>query len=106
MSAASPANATTDAYVENPEPLRDAAVQNDPVPDAEVQLVAYRRRAEALSPGFVSATKLDALLAALRKDKRLEPGNGSALEEGARVAAEQLKGRAGERRIAFLCRGN
>lgn len=34
--AASPAHATTDAYVENPEPLRDAAVQNDPVPDAEV----------------------------------------------------------------------
>lgn len=72
------------------------------VPDAEVQLVAYRRRAEALSPGFVSATKLDALVAALRKDKRLEPGNGSALEEGARVAAEQLKGRAGERRIVLL----
>ena len=72
------------------------------VPDAEVQLVAYRRRAEALSPSFVSATKLDALLAALRKDKRLEPGNGSALEDGARVAAEQLKGRAGERRIVLL----
>lgn len=36
LSAASPANATTDASVENPEPLRDAAVQNDPVPDAEV----------------------------------------------------------------------
>ena len=36
LSAASPANATSDASVENPEPLRDAAVQNDPVPDAEV----------------------------------------------------------------------
>ena len=42
LSAASPANATTDAAVEDPEPARDAAVENDPVPDAEVLVETQR----------------------------------------------------------------
>ena len=51
------------------------------VPDAEVELVAYRRRAQRVFGTFVRATDLDAALA----KHPIALGNGSALDDGART---------------------
>jgi hypothetical protein len=51
--------------------------------------------------GFVAAKDFDARLAAARKAGKLVPGNGSALDEGARVATAALAGRKGPLRVVI-----
>lgn len=75
------------------------------VPDAEVELVLYRRAATRLFGRFVPATTLDAQLQAAGSAGKLEPGNGSALEEGARLAARALVGRKGPLRMVLVSDG-
>ncbi|MCL4227241.1 MAG: proprotein convertase P-domain-containing protein [Myxococcales bacterium] len=72
------------------------------VPDAEVELVVYRRAASRLFGAFVPARELDARLAAAVAADRLAPGNGSALDDAARVAAAALAGRPGPRRVVLV----
>ena len=71
------------------------------VPDAEAEVVLYRRRATRLFGGFVGAAEIGARLAAAAKAGELVPANGSALEDGARVAVAALAGRKGPRRIVI-----
>jgi hypothetical protein len=72
------------------------------VPDAEIELVAYRRTATRVFGGFVPATAFaDELTAAVDRGA-LALGNGSALEDGARLAATALAGRSGPKRIVVL----
>lgn len=59
------------------------------VPDAQVEVVLYRRFAERLFGRFVPVSDVPRLLASTPAD-RLAPGNGSNLELGARLAAEAL----------------
>ncbi len=72
------------------------------VPDAEVEVVLYRRVATRLFGSFVAASDLDARLAAAAKAGTLAPGNGSALDDGARVAALAIADRKGPRRIVLV----
>ncbi|HVV87280.1 MAG TPA: proprotein convertase P-domain-containing protein [Kofleriaceae bacterium] len=72
------------------------------VPDAEVEVVLYRRTATRLFGGFIAAKELDARLAAAKASGALAPGNGSALDDGARVAAAAIAGRKGPRRIVLV----
>jgi len=67
------------------------------IPDAEVELVAYRRRAERVFGAFVRATDLDAALA----KHPVKLGNGSAIDEGSRLAASLLASRSGPRRLVI-----
>jgi hypothetical protein len=72
------------------------------VPDAEVELVAYNRRAARVFGEFVPATTLDRRLGELAVLGRLAPGNGSALDAGARLAATAIAERTGARRIVLF----
>lgn len=72
------------------------------VPDAEVEVVLYRRKGERLFGGFVGAAALDERLKRARDAGKLAPGNGSALDEGARIAAAALAGRKGPLRVVML----
>ena len=72
------------------------------VPDAEVELVLYRRTATRLFGGFVPARAVGDRLAAARAAGKLAPGNGSALDAGARLAADALAGRKGPRRLVLV----
>ncbi len=72
------------------------------VPDAQVEIVLYRRFATRLFGSFAPAGDFDARVAAARKAGKLEPGNGSALDEGARLAATVLAGRSGPPRIVMV----
>ena len=72
------------------------------VPDADVQLVVYRREAKALWPAFVPAATLRDQLAGARKAGMLALGNGSALDSGLKVAAQALAKRTGPRRIIVM----
>jgi subtilisin-like proprotein convertase family protein len=67
------------------------------VPDAEVEVVAYRRRAERVFGSFVRATEVDAALAM----HPIKLGNGSAIDEGSRLAASLLATRSGPRRVVI-----
>ncbi|MCA9622193.1 MAG: proprotein convertase P-domain-containing protein [Myxococcales bacterium] len=69
------------------------------VPDASFDVVAYRRRATRLLQKFSAAPSFDQQLAAARAAGKLERENGSALDEGIRVAAEALQQRQGNRMI-------
>jgi hypothetical protein len=71
------------------------------VPDAEVEVVVYRRKAERLWNRFVPARNVPAALTKALSAGRLAPGNGSALDEGARVAAAALAGRRGPLRVVI-----
>lgn len=71
------------------------------VPDAEVELVAYRRHAARVFGTFVPAASFEAKLDAARGAGALDPGNGSALDEGARAAAAALVKRKGPLRIVI-----
>ncbi|MBK9033957.1 MAG: proprotein convertase P-domain-containing protein [Myxococcales bacterium] len=71
------------------------------VPDAEVEVVIYRRTATRLFGAFVPAAAVAARLAAARTAGRLDPGNGSALDDGARVAAAALATRRGALRLVL-----
>jgi subtilisin-like proprotein convertase family protein len=72
------------------------------VPDAEVEVIAYRRTARRIFGDFVRAPdvakRLDAALAA----KAFALGNGSALDDGAKLAATALAKRTGPRRVVLL----
>jgi hypothetical protein len=69
------------------------------VPDAEIELVAYRRHAQRVFGAFVAAKDFEAQLAAARSRGALALGNGSALDEGTRLAASLLALRHGPRRL-------
>jgi len=71
------------------------------VPDAQVEIVGYRRRAARVFGAFVAARDLPAKLAAAQKAKVFAPGNGSALEAGAVVAVQALAKRKGPLRIVI-----
>jgi len=71
------------------------------VPDAEVELVAYRRTARRVFDGFVPATDVARRLELAGSAGKLAPGNGSALDDGARVAAAALVGRKGPLRVVI-----
>jgi hypothetical protein len=63
------------------------------VPDAEVEVVVYRRAAARLFAGFVRGSDVDAKLEAAQE--ALEPGNGSALDAGVQLAVALLEQRKG-----------
>jgi Vault protein inter-alpha-trypsin domain/von Willebrand factor type A domain len=71
------------------------------LPDAEIELVAYRRKARRVFGRMVPATELPRALDDARRRGRFALGNGSALDDGARLAAEVLAGRAGPHRIVI-----
>ncbi|MBI3185384.1 MAG: VWA domain-containing protein [Myxococcales bacterium] len=73
-------------------------------PDARVEVVLFRRRAERLFGRLVPAGEVAALLAALPPE-RLAPGNGSNLDLGAAEAALALEGEGGVSRIVLLTDG-
>ena len=66
------------------------------VPDAEVEIVATRRRATRVFGRFVSVSTA---LAALARPDGFALGNGSALDDAARLATVALADRAGPRRV-------
>ena len=68
------------------------------VPDAEVELIVVRRHATRVFGAFVPAS---AALAALADPRAFALGNGSAIDEGARLAAAALADRAGPRRVVI-----
>lgn len=74
------------------------------VPDAEVQIVLYRREAKALWTSFVSAAPatLRTQIDEARKAGKLALGNGSALDAGLTLAAQSLANRTGPRRIIVM----
>jgi subtilisin-like proprotein convertase family protein len=68
------------------------------VPDAEVEVIAVRRRAARLFGGFVPAR---AAIERLGDVQGFALGNGSALDDGLRLAAAALADRAGPRRVVI-----
>ncbi|MEM7154642.1 MAG: proprotein convertase P-domain-containing protein [Myxococcota bacterium] len=72
------------------------------VPDAEAQVVLFRRVAERVTSEFLAADDLWAAMERAEGEGRLDPGNGSALENGLRLAAKALRGRRGPKRIVLL----
>jgi len=66
------------------------------VPDAEVEIIATRRRATRVFGRFVSVTEA---LAGLARRDTFALGNGSALDDAARLATVALADRTGPRRI-------
>lgn len=72
------------------------------VPDAQVELVTYRRTASRVFGRFVPASTLAVALRDASKRGAFAPGNGSALDEGARLAGAALAKRTGPRRIVLL----
>jgi subtilisin-like proprotein convertase family protein len=71
------------------------------LPDAEVELVVYRRRAQRLFGRFVPAAEVDAALAGARARGALALGNGSALDDAAKLAGTLLADRRGPRRLVI-----
>ena len=71
------------------------------VPDARVEVVLVRRRAERLFGDFRPAGEVHAALEAARARGGLAPGNGSALDAGAALAAKILKDTRGPHRIVL-----
>ncbi len=67
------------------------------IPDAEVEVVAYRRRAQRVFGAFVRAKDFDAALA----KHPIALGNGSALDEGEKLAGDLLATRRGPRRVVM-----
>jgi subtilisin-like proprotein convertase family protein len=71
------------------------------VPDAEIELVTFRRHADRVFGRFVPVRELPAAIAAARKANKLALGNGSNLDEGAMLASRILVDRAGPRRVVL-----
>ncbi|CAN5864855.1 hypothetical protein BH11MYX3_BH11MYX3_02390 [soil metagenome] len=71
------------------------------LPDAEIELVTFRRDAARVFGRFVPVRELDAALTAARKANKLELGNGSNLDRGALLAATILADRSGPRRVVL-----
>ncbi|MCA2977776.1 MAG: hypothetical protein INH41_06515 [Myxococcaceae bacterium] len=69
-------------------------------PDALVEVVVVRRRAKRLFGAFVPAREVPARVAA--EAEHLVPGNGSNLDEGARLAAQLLTGVQGPARVLLF----
>ncbi|HEY3449989.1 MAG TPA: proprotein convertase P-domain-containing protein [Myxococcales bacterium] len=69
------------------------------VPDAELELVVYRRHAQRVFGRFVPVPELDAALENAAGAGAFSPGNGSALDEGLRMAAALLSDRSAPRRL-------
>lgn len=72
------------------------------VPDAEVEVIAYRRRASRVFNAFVPASQVGTRLEAAIKAHAFALGNGSALDEGAKLATAALADRRGPRRVVML----
>jgi subtilisin-like proprotein convertase family protein len=70
--------------------------------DAEVEVVVYRRRAERLFQRFVPAAEVEGWLAHAQAAGSLAPGNGSALDEGVKVAVDVLADRRGPLHLVLL----
>ncbi|MEO7734559.1 MAG: vWA domain-containing protein, partial [Kofleriaceae bacterium] len=71
------------------------------LPDAELEIVVYRRKARRVFGRMVPAAELPRALDEVRRRGRFALGNGSALDDGARLAAEILVGRSGPHRIVI-----
>lgn len=71
------------------------------VPDAEIELVTFRRRAERAFGRFVPVRELPAAIAGARRANKLALGNGSNLDEGALLASRILVDRTGPRRVVL-----
>lgn len=71
------------------------------VPDAEIELVTFRRTAERVFGRFVPVRELERSIASARKAGRFALGNGSNLDLGARLAAQALATRTGPRRVVL-----
>jgi len=67
------------------------------LPDAQVEVVVYRRTAERLFGKMLAARDVGAALA----NAKIALGNGSALDAGARLAAGILAHRTGPRRVVL-----
>lgn len=72
------------------------------VPDAAAELVVFDRFARRAFGEFVTAKDVEPALARARAAGMFVGGNGSALEEGLRLAATALHGRGGPTRIVAL----
>lgn len=72
------------------------------LPDGAFEVVVYHRRARRAFGRFVPAPELPDLLRAIERSAEQALGNGSALEEGARLAAEALRGRQGPLRLVLF----
>ncbi|MFH2005502.1 MAG: proprotein convertase P-domain-containing protein [bacterium] len=64
------------------------------VPGAQFEVVLYRRHAKRMVGTLAGARSFEAQLTKARKDGLLKPGNGSALDEGLRLATRVLRQRA------------
>lgn len=71
------------------------------VPDAEVELVLYRRFAQQLFQGFIPVSTFEQRLAQARQQGLLAPGNGSHLDHGAQLASKLLATRKGPLRMVI-----
>jgi subtilisin-like proprotein convertase family protein len=71
------------------------------LPDAEIEIVTYQRHAARAFGRFVPTAQLTAALADATKRGAFARGNGSALDEGARLAATVLADRRGPRRVVM-----
>ena len=69
--------------------------------DAEIEIVTFRRRAARAFDAFVPAKQLDAAIATATKRGAFSLGNGSHLDEGARLASTILADRKGPRRVVL-----
>jgi hypothetical protein len=74
------------------------------LPDAQAEVILFRRSAERLFGHFIPASEWKAALAALPA-ARLETGNGSHLDEGLRLAQRVLAEGSGPARILALTDG-
>lgn len=89
--------------VEDIEPqLQVARAYLTHVPDAQVEVVVFRRVASRLTGSFFPASAFDNTVHQAAEAGTLDLGNGSALERGLEMAVSALRGRAGERRIVLL----
>ena len=71
------------------------------VPDAEIEVITFRRKAERVFGAFVPVRELDRALAAAKKAGRFDLGNGSNLDVAAQLAAQALASRTGPRRVVL-----
>ncbi|MEJ7597646.1 MAG: vWA domain-containing protein [Kofleriaceae bacterium] len=72
------------------------------VPDAEIEIVVYRRRASRVFGAFVHASQAGPRLETAIKAHAFALGNGSALDDGAKLASTALADRPGPRRVVLL----
>jgi hypothetical protein len=71
------------------------------VPDAEIEVIAVRRTAKRVFGRLVPASQIGAALEDAMSRGALVLGNGSALDDGARLAVATLAGRPGPQRVVI-----